>query len=208
MAKVRAEKSKSQVEISVIRAAATSLGYNALKTEQEQAMEAFSRGKDVFVSLPTGYGKSLCYTLIPRIFDMLRSEDKASIAIIISPLISLMQDQATIFNQKGISSICVSHKDHATSESRRNIFKGKYQLVFISPEPLFGSLEWRRMLSTDIFMKNLHGRSSVLTQHRAPEPPQRPVALCQAIASYYTVAGSTCRAGIIINAQGSALVLY
>ena len=41
------------------------------------------------------------------------------------------------------------------SESRLNIFKGKYQLVFISPEALFGSLEWRRMLSTDIYMKNL-----------------------------------------------------
>ena len=148
------EKSKS-VEISVIRAAAASLGYNALKIEQEQALEAFSRGKNVFVSLPTGYGKSLCYELIPRIFDMLRSEDKASIAIIISPLISLMQDQATIFNQKGISSICVGHKDHATGESGRNIFKGKYQLIFISPEVLFGSLEWRRMLSTDIYMNNL-----------------------------------------------------
>ena len=141
MATVCAAKPKSQVEIGVIRAAAASLSYNALKTEQEQAMEAFSRGNDVFVSLPTGYGKSLCYALIPRMFDMLRSEDKASIAIIISPLISLMQDQATIFNQKGISSICVSHKDHATSESRLNIFKGKYQLVFISPEALFGSLE-------------------------------------------------------------------
>ena len=106
MTTICAEKSKS-VEISVIRAAAASLGYNALKTEQEQALEAFSRGKDVFVfvSLPTGYRKSLCYALIPRIFDMLRSEDKASIAIIILPLISLMQDQAIYhFNQKGISS--------------------------------------------------------------------------------------------------------
>ena len=89
MATVCAEKSKS-VEISVIRAAAASLGYYALKIEQEQALEAFSRGKDVFVfvSLQAGYGKSLCYALIPSIFDMLRSEDKASIAIIILPLIS------------------------------------------------------------------------------------------------------------------------
>ena len=57
MATVCAEKSKSKVGISVIRAAAVSLGYNALKTEQEQALEAFSRGKDIFVSLPTGFGR-------------------------------------------------------------------------------------------------------------------------------------------------------
>ena len=86
---------------------------------------------------------------------MLRSVDKASIAIIISPLISLMQDQATIFNENGPSSICVSNKDHITSESRHNIVNGKHQLVFMSPEALFGSLEWRKMLSTDIYMNNL-----------------------------------------------------
>ena len=57
MATVCAEKSKSQVEISVIPAA-VSLDYNTLKTDQEQALEAFSRGKDVFVFLPTGYGRS------------------------------------------------------------------------------------------------------------------------------------------------------
>ena len=56
MVTVCAQKSKSQVEISVIWAVAVSLGYNALKTEQEQALEAFSRGKDVFASLPAGYG--------------------------------------------------------------------------------------------------------------------------------------------------------
>ena len=112
MATICAEKSKS-VEISVIRAAAASLGYYAIKIEQEQA---FSRGKYVF--LRTGYGKSLCYALIPRIFDKLRSEDKASIAIIISPLISLMQDQVTIFNQKGISSTL----DKRTLSEREHLF--------------------------------------------------------------------------------------
>ena len=49
MATVCAEKSKSQVEM---RDAAVSLGYNV---EQEQALKAFSRGKDVLVYLPTGY---------------------------------------------------------------------------------------------------------------------------------------------------------
>ena len=42
----------------MIQAAATSSGYNALKTEQEQALEPFSSGKGIFVSLPMGYGQS------------------------------------------------------------------------------------------------------------------------------------------------------
>ena len=46
------------MKISVTRDAAVSLGYNALRTEQEQALEAFYRDKDVFVSLPTCYGRS------------------------------------------------------------------------------------------------------------------------------------------------------
>ena len=81
---------------------------------------------DVFVILPTGYGKSLCFALLPRVFDMMRGVDKASIAIIISPLISLMQDQVTNFNLKSISSVYISDKETASKESRRNILKGPY----------------------------------------------------------------------------------
>ena len=44
--------------MSVIRAAAASLDYNTYKTEQEQGLEATSRGKDIFPSLPMGYGRS------------------------------------------------------------------------------------------------------------------------------------------------------
>ena len=141
--------------LSVISDAASSVGYSTLKNEQIRAIEAFVGGKDVFISLPTGYGKSLCFALLPRVFDMIRGVDKASIPIIISPLISLMQDQVTNFNQKGISSVCVSDKQTTSKESRRNILKGGYQLIFMSPEFLFCNLDWRRMLSTDIYMKNL-----------------------------------------------------
>ena len=147
--------SQSSDYLSIIRDAASSLGYSSLKNEQKRAIEAFIGGKDVFVSLPTGYGKSLCFALLPLVFDMMRGVDKASIAIIISPLISLMQDQVANFNRKGISSVCVSDKETTSKESRRNILKGRYQLIFMSPESLFRNLDWRRMLSTDVYMKNL-----------------------------------------------------
>ena len=52
----------------IVARAAASLGYLSLKPEQEATILAFVSGKDVFVSLPTGYGKSLCFGLLPRVF--------------------------------------------------------------------------------------------------------------------------------------------
>ena len=112
-------------------------------------------GKDVFVSLPTGYGKSLCYALLPKIFDALRGLDKSSIALVISPLISLMEDQTITFNDKGVATVCVSDKDKVSKEVKCDVFHGKYQVIFMSPESLFLNLEWRRMLSTDRYINNL-----------------------------------------------------
>ena len=51
-------------------------------------------GNDVFVSLPTGFGKSLIYSLIPPVIDRLRGHTRTtSVALIVSPLASLMIDQ-------------------------------------------------------------------------------------------------------------------
>ena len=44
-------------------------GYMQLKPKQQEAIEAFVSGKDVFVSLPTGYGKSVIYGILPSLFD-------------------------------------------------------------------------------------------------------------------------------------------
>lgn len=63
------------------------------------ALCTFVGGKDVFVSLPTGYGKPLCYALIPVIFDMKLGLAKSPslIVMVISPLIALMKDQFMSF---------------------------------------------------------------------------------------------------------------
>ena len=51
------------------KAAAASLGYSSLKPEQLLATSSFLEGNYVFVSLPTGYGKSLCYAALPPAFE-------------------------------------------------------------------------------------------------------------------------------------------
>ena len=143
----------------LVRRAAASLGYPKLKPEQERAILAFVSGKDVFVALPTGYGKSLCFGLLPRVFDMLRGAEKHSVVIVVSPLVALMKEQARSFTARGVSSACISDKDdlETTKDTRRSIRRGEFQLVFLSPEALFATLEWRRMLSSDLYRAKLVG---------------------------------------------------
>ena len=54
-----------------IKTAAERLGFKKLKEKQIEAIKAFISGKDVFVSLPTGYGKSLIYGILPLVFNIL-----------------------------------------------------------------------------------------------------------------------------------------
>ena len=48
------------------------IGIETLKPKQVKAVEAFVDGRDVFVSLPTGYGKSVIYSVLPGTFDLIR----------------------------------------------------------------------------------------------------------------------------------------
>ena len=88
----------------IARTAAVEARYKDLKPEQLQAIVEFVRGCDVFVSLPTGYGKSLIYGLLPIVVERLRRRpNKTTMALVISPLSALMPDQKSRFIPKGIS---------------------------------------------------------------------------------------------------------
>ena len=80
---------------SSIDKASKRLGFLSLRSQQKRAIASFLEGNDVFVSLPTGSGKSLCFALLPFAFDNFLDK-KGSIAIVVSPLISLMKDQVYI----------------------------------------------------------------------------------------------------------------
>ena len=76
-----------------IHFAAHKVGLGALKPKQVEVIKAFASGSDVFVSLPTGYGKSFCYVLLPLVFDQLLGRS-GSIVLHITP--NIFDDGATI----------------------------------------------------------------------------------------------------------------
>ena len=71
----------------------------ALKDEQQRIAADVLGGRDGFVCLPTGYGKSLCYAILPWAFDELsrmRKDDKHSIVLVVSPLVSFSRVYVSI----------------------------------------------------------------------------------------------------------------
>ena len=102
-----------------IKTAAERLGFKKLKEKQIEAIKAFISGKDVFVSLPTGYGKSLIYGILPLVFNILEglshsdllyikrfffcfTGKERSIIVCVSPLTSLVMDQKSQFTPRGV----------------------------------------------------------------------------------------------------------
>ena len=76
------------------------LPHVSLKEEQSSAIRAIYDGRDVFVCLPTGFGKSLCYHTLPFVIDhklSLAGQEgaRSSAVIVVSPLIALMEDQVS-----------------------------------------------------------------------------------------------------------------
>lgn len=80
---------------SVILSAAEKFSSPILRQHQLSAIKSFLEGKDVFVNMPTGSGKSIYYALQPWAFNLLRNQ-KESIAIVVSPLKAVMKDQVLI----------------------------------------------------------------------------------------------------------------
>ena len=81
---------------STLRTIGKSHGFVEIKEKQRDTILAFVSGKDVFVSLPTGYGKSFCYQRLPLLFDTLQSHEvRTSIAVVVTSLAAIMKDQVS-----------------------------------------------------------------------------------------------------------------
>ena len=105
-------------------------GYDGFRPLQEQAMQRVLVGADSVVVLPTGGGKSLCYQ-VPAVC-------LGGLAIVVSPLISLMKDQVDALKTNGVPAECVN-SSLSMDEKRRvhaEICAGRLKLLYVAPERL------------------------------------------------------------------------
>ena len=123
-------------------------GYESFRTSQQEIVESIVSGRDACVVMPTGGGKSLCYQL-PAALDEKRT------AVVVSPLIALMQDQVAQLGQMGIPAGFVNSS--LAGEERSQILQracqGAYRLLYVSPEriALNGTADWLKRVPVSFF---------------------------------------------------------
>ena len=79
---------------------------NSLKCEQKACIMSIARKKDVFGILPTGFGKSLIFQLLPHVLKELWKVERSTV-IVVTPLISIMTDQVSHLNNLGMKAIAL-----------------------------------------------------------------------------------------------------
>ena len=115
-----------------------------LKAEKREVLAHLYRKKDIFAWLPTGYGKSLCYQLLPF---LLSSSSGISLVLVISPLVSLMIDQVRVLRGKGVNAAILSN---AAGKVEKSLIATEEDLsasrfLFCAPEAILCSA-WRETI--------------------------------------------------------------
>lgn len=105
-------------------------GYDFFREGQESVINAIMEGRDVLAVMPTGAGKSICYQ-VPALM-------LPGVTVVVSPLISLMQDQVKALNEAGIHAAYInsSLSDRQISMALEAAANGRYKIVYVAPERL------------------------------------------------------------------------
>ena len=119
-------------------------GFESFKGNQEKIITNVLAGKDTFVLMPTGGGKSLCYQLPALMRD--------GVGIVVSPLISLMKDQVDALTENGVAAAFYNSAldGDAARQVLARLHAGELDLLYISPERLVSGGFVDRLGSVDI----------------------------------------------------------
>jgi len=107
-------------------------GYTSFRPLQQEAMDAVMAGRDSLLVLPTGGGKSICFQAPALVRD--------GLAVVVSPLISLMKDQVDTLVGNGVPAACFHSALTPDVKSRvsAGLREGRFRLLYVAPERLVG----------------------------------------------------------------------
>ena len=105
-------------------------GYDSFRPLQQDIIETVLEKKDCLVVMPTGGGKSICYQIPALIFE--------GLTVVVSPLISLMQDQVDQMNQLGVAAVLLNSAiSRERYETGIHLIRGnRVRLLYVAPETL------------------------------------------------------------------------
>ena len=108
-------------------------GYRSFRRGQEEVVDSLLSGRDALAIMPTGAGKSLCYQVPALLLD--------GVALVVSPLISLMKDQVNALTAQGVRAAYLnsSLNDAQFDKALHNMANGMYKIVYVAPERLKSS---------------------------------------------------------------------
>jgi ATP-dependent DNA helicase RecQ len=114
-------------------------GFREFREPQGEVISGILSGQDVFVVMPTGGGKSLCYQLPAILLD--------GVTVVVSPLVALMKDQVDALVARGLSATLINSTISAAEQQQRirRMREGEFKLVYIAPER-FRSRSFREAL--------------------------------------------------------------
>lgn len=119
-------------------------GFREFRPQQLEVIESILDGKDTLTLFPTGGGKSICFQ-VPALI-------KAGICIVVSPLISLMEDQVNALQQKNIKAMAITGGISYTDLDRNldNCIFGNFKFLYLSPERLQQEIVRERLKQMNI----------------------------------------------------------
>lgn len=117
-------------KVNALETLKTYFGYDTFREGQEKIVEAILTNRDVLAIMPTGAGKSICYQIPALILP--------GITLVISPLISLMQDQVKALNDAGIHAAFINSSltENQISKALYLAASGRYKIIYVAPERL------------------------------------------------------------------------